>query len=104
MSTQPEAQLSREIMDYIRARGGWAIKIHGGPLTTAGVPDIVACYRGRYLALETKMPGNKATPVQLHRMRQIRKAGGIAQVVRSKEDISKLLNELYYEDAKKPRP
>jgi hypothetical protein len=61
-------------------------------MTMAGVPDIAACYRGRYLALETKVPGGKGpTATQLHRIQQIRQAGGIAEVVRSKQDLAKIL-------------
>lgn len=60
-------------------------------MTLAGAPDIVACYRGRFLGLETKLPGNDPTAVQLLRIDQIRKAGGIGQVVRSKADVAKVL-------------
>lgn len=92
MSTQPESQLSRQLMDYIRARGGFALKIHGGPTMTAGTPDILACYKGRFVGLEVKMPsGRGPTAIQLHRIHQIRKAGGVASVVRSKEDVYELL-------------
>jgi hypothetical protein len=93
MSTQPESQLSRELIDLIRARGGFAMKIHGGPMMMSGAPDIIACYRGRYLGIETKLPHatRGATAIQRHRINQIRKAGGVGEVVRSKEQMLNIL-------------
>jgi penicillin-binding protein-related factor A (putative recombinase) len=81
-------------MDVIRARGGFVMKIHGGPTMMAGVPDITGVYRGKSLWFETKLPGNKPTPIQLRRLYQIQQAGGIAYVVRSKQDVIQILNKV----------
>ena len=35
-------------------------KEHGGAYGTSGVPDIICCYRGRFLGLEVKRPGQQA--------------------------------------------
>ena len=43
-----------------------------------GVPDIVACIRGRLVGIEVKRAGKSPTPLQEHRMQEIRDAGGIA--------------------------
>ena len=32
-------------------------KEHGGPYGSAGIPDIICCYKGRFLGLEAKLPG-----------------------------------------------
>jgi hypothetical protein len=43
----------------------------------AGLPDIAGSYLGRFIAIETKMPGGgQPTPVQRLRAEQIRAAGG----------------------------
>lgn len=94
---QGESKLSREIMAMIRAGGGYAVKIHGGPMTTAGTPDILACIQvvpcgqhnrentiGLFVGIETKMPaGGDPTPIQCLRHEQIRKPGGVVIVPRS---------------------
>ena len=40
-------------------------KESGGPYGTSGVPDIICCYKGRFLGLEAKLPGGRLTPLQL---------------------------------------
>ena len=39
-------------------------KEHGGPYGVSGVPDIICCYKGRFLGLEAKLPGGKLTALQ----------------------------------------
>lgn len=81
---QRESRLSRNIMNAINLRGGFAFKIHGGPWMMAGLPDIIACVDGKFFGLETKMPdGGKTSAVQELVHRKIRAAEGVAVVVRS---------------------
>jgi hypothetical protein len=104
--SQPESKLSRAIQAMIRARGGYCVKIHGGPMTPAGTPDILACIPirpegphsdpiGLFVGIETKMPdGGDPTPIQEHRHSQIRSAGGVVIVPRSVQDAVKALEAL----------
>lgn len=83
---QRESKLSRKIMAELEKRGAFCFKVHGGPWMMAGLPDIIACYRGQFIAAETKMPdGGNPSPVQQLVHRKIRKAGGEVRVVRSVE-------------------
>lgn len=50
-----------------------------------GLPDITGCYKGRFFGIETKMPGEEGTPLQLYRIKQIKRAGGVAFVCHSVE-------------------
>lgn len=88
MGAQRESKLSRKIMDAMRAEGAFAFKVHGGPWMMAGLPDIIACVEGRFVALETKNPGDKSetSKIQLHIHRLIRKAGGVCEVVSSVQE------------------
>jgi len=47
-----------------------------------GIPDLICCWRGRFLAVETKAPGkiDDVTPNQQARIREIRAADGLAVV------------------------
>lgn len=56
---------------------------------TAGLPDLIVCYKGKFIGIEVKVPGKNATPRQLFVHQQIRKAGGIAFVARCVEDVQK---------------
>ena len=81
-----EAGLSRRIRKAIEARGGYAVTIHGSPMSRVGCPDLLVCWRGRFVALEVKVPGNIPTKAQLRQMALIREAGGAAVTVHSVEE------------------
>ena len=66
-------------------------KEHGGQYGTAGIPDIIVCYKGRFYGLEAKVGNNKPTRLQEVTIEQIKKAGGVAGVVRSVDDVKFLL-------------
>ena len=53
-----------------------------GPWGRSGVSDFLICHAGRYIAVETKTETNKATPLQLGYLDEIKRAGGIGLVVR----------------------
>lgn len=61
-------------------------KEHGEPYGTSGVPDIICCYKGRFLGLEAKLPGGKLTELQKRALDKINRAGGIARRVESVDD------------------
>jgi hypothetical protein len=110
MGSQPESKLSRAIMAALRSRGIWCMKIHGGPMTMAGAPDILACVPvmmcfcgntgcndhptyggstpvGLFVGFETKtLTGGDPSPIQQLRHKQIRAACGQVFVPRSVAD------------------
>jgi hypothetical protein len=107
MGSQPESKLSRAIMSALRARGAWCFKVHGGPFTMAGVPDIIACVPvrladdhpretvGLFVGFETKTPtGDDPSPIQQHQHDKIRAACGVVIVPRSVQDAVDALESL----------
>ena len=62
-------------------------KEHGSPYGCAGIPDIICCYKGRFIGLECKMPGDRLTELQKRAIEKINRAGGIACRVESVEDV-----------------
>ena len=89
-----ESQLVQSIKKYLATLPEiffW--KEHGGQYGTAGIPDIIVCYHGRFIALEAKVGKNVPTKLQSVTIEQIRKAGGTAAVVRSVEDAKAVLAE-----------
>ncbi len=90
-----ESALIKKIRTYLMNLDGcffW--KEHGGQYGTAGIPDIIVCYHGRFVALEAKVGKNKPTSLQAATIKQIQKAGGTAAVVYSLDDVKKILNNL----------
>lgn len=88
-----ERDVVAAIKKYLSSLGGdvffW--KEHGGPYGTSGVPDIICCYRGRFLGLEVKLPSGKLTELQKRAIEKINRAGGIACRVESVEDVRAII-------------
>lgn len=57
----------------------------------SGVPDISGVFAGRSVWCETKMPGNKPSPIQNHRIAAIRNAGGLVVVAYSVKGAEALI-------------
>jgi hypothetical protein len=93
--TQPEAKLSRKIMDELRAHGIFCFKVHGDEFMMAGLPDIIACPEGLFVGLETKLPSTRGnvSPRQAYVHSQIENSGGVARVVCSPAEALKVVNE-----------
>lgn len=72
----------------------FAWKTHGGMYGTAGIPDIICCYRGWFLALEVKTPTGKLTRLQEITIERIRAAGGEAHKVISVTEVKGILKRL----------
>ena len=90
-----EAELITAIKKYLASvPDTFAWKEHGGQYGTAGIPDIIVCHRGHFIALEAKVGKNQPTKLQSATIQQIRKAGGTAAVVRSVEDVKTIISEL----------
>ena len=48
---------------------------------SSGVPDIVACVKGKFIGIECKAKGNTTTALQDRNLKQIGDTGGIALVI-----------------------
>ena len=63
-------------------------KQHLMKFAQAGTADITGCSkRGRFIAVECKIPPNKPTALQEAYLQQVRQRGGIALVAYSLDDI-----------------
>lgn len=74
----------KKILETLRKRGGFWIKLHGSIFMISGLPDIIGCENGRFYAFEVKREaGIPAKPIQEFYMKKIRAAGGTAELVYS---------------------
>lgn len=86
-----EKQIENRIKNYLKGRGAWVIKIHGGPFQSV-CPDLVGCHKGRFFAFEVKNENGKLSKAQEVVLKRIRKSGGIAGEVASVEEVERLLS------------
>lgn len=93
-----EKMIVKQILDLLHELGYWAVKIHGGPFQTMGLPDILAMKRTPYgpkvLALEVKRPGGVPTPIQLKVLKSLGDAGAYAHVVHSVDEASLFIHHV----------
>ena len=68
----------------------WAFKVAGSPHQRRGVPDIIACRDGRFVAIEMKSPTGTLSRSQEVEISRIRDAGGTAEVARSSKEAIEL--------------
>ena len=87
-----EQAIQTAITKYLDKRGAYWVKIVSA--SKSGVPDILACVAGRLVGLEVKTATGRPSELQLYNIEKIQKAGGIAGVVRSVEDVRVLLDNL----------
>ncbi len=90
-----ETTLIKKIKKYLAGLDGcffW--KEHGGQYSTAGIPDIICCYKGLFVAFEAKVGKNKPTKLQAKTIAAIRKTDGIAEVVHSLDDVKRIISQL----------
>jgi hypothetical protein len=66
-------------------------KQHGGQFTAAGLPDIICCIGGRFIAFEVKTATGKLTKLQESAIARINAAGGEAHKVTSIEDVIEII-------------
>jgi hypothetical protein len=59
-----------------------------------GCPDILVCYKGLFMAFETKAPGKikNVTANQQREIDEIKRANGLAHVVDDVEQVKSLLD------------
>ena len=88
-----EREIVAAIKKYLSSLGSdvffW--KEHGGPYDCAGIPDVICCYKGRFIGLECKLPGGRLTELQKRAIEKINHAGGVACRVESVEDVKRVI-------------
>lgn len=100
----PESDVLAETMLALSRIGALVMRNNSGALRDAegrlvrfglrGSADVIACYRGRFVAVECKRQGKRASPDQMRYAVAVRNAEGIYVVVRSKEDAEYLASYL----------
>ena len=56
-----------------------------------GSSDLIGIFKGKFLAIETKMPGKKPTPEQQKFIDTVNKEGGIAAVITHPDQLENIL-------------
>jgi Holliday junction resolvase len=96
MAMTPEGKVKKKVVEALKKHNVYYFFPATGGYGRSGVPDIVCCIKGRFLAIECKANGNNPTALQTREMDKINEAGGMAIVVRDTdyELVDKLLTDI----------
>lgn len=93
-----EKNFENKIKKYLKDNGAWLLKYWAGATyTKSGIPDILACVNGKFVAIEVKAPNGKPSELQLYNLREIEKAGGLAFLLYPKQwdDFKKFMDSVF---------
>lgn len=86
-----ESAIQAEILRYLRSLGTLCWVIKAALCNERGVPDILCCYRGQFVAFEVKTKKGRLSGPQRVQLDRIRAARGRAAVVRSRKEVETFL-------------
>lgn len=91
MAKTPEKRVKDACVEILKEFGAYYFFPVMGGYGRSGIPDIIACYRGRFIGIECKAGFNSVTPLQAKELKAIDAAGGVTLVIR--EDTLDLLRQ-----------
>lgn len=101
-----EKNFENKIKAFLKEQGVWFIKYWAGSkFTKDGIPDILACINGYFVAIEVKAQNGKPSELQKYHVKKINyEANGIAVILYPQDwelfkELANCLNDGRYGDA-----
>lgn len=76
-----EKTFENKIKKYLESKSCWYVKYFANGYTKSGIPDILACVNGYFVAIEVKAENGKPSELQFYHRNKIREAGGISVII-----------------------
>lgn len=92
-----ESYFQKKIIDHLKEKypDSFTKKYSAGAYSSGGVPDILFVYKGRYIGFEVKRPYfGVVSELQKQTIKEIRKAGGVAEVVTYVSEVEKIIKRV----------
>ena len=77
----PEGVIKKQVKEILSEVGAWYCMPVGSGYGKSAVPDFIICYRGYFIAIETKAGSKQATAIQAREITRIKEAEGHAFVI-----------------------
>lgn len=71
-----EKNFEKRVRNYLSSVGGWSVKFFANSYTARGIPDLLCCVNGKFLAIEVKATNGRPSKLQELTIEQIKNAGG----------------------------
>ena len=82
MAQTPEGKVKAAVRKMLDKHGIYHFMPPGMGLGRSGIPDIIGCYKGRFVAIECKAGKGQLTALQARELQWIKEAGGCTFVAR----------------------
>ena len=76
-----ESNFQTKIIKYLESIGAYVVKYNASGISKTGVPDLIACVNGTFVAIEVKSATVVASKLQEYNLNQIRKSGGVGLIL-----------------------
>lgn len=103
MAATPESKVKAKVVKMLKHYDIYYFSPATHGFGRSGVPDLVCCANGKFLAIECKAGTNKLTPLQVREIRAIQLHKGVVMVVNEDrfDALEQILKELIrYDDNK----
>jgi len=77
----PEKKVKNQVKKVLDKLQAYYFFPATGGYGASGVPDVIACYKGKFVGIECKANGNKPTALQQKHLREISINGGTSLVI-----------------------
>lgn len=77
----PESKVKKQVKKILDDLGAYHFSPMMDGYGRSGVPDIIACYKGKFIGIECKAGDNKPTLLQLRNIEDIKRNQGLAIVI-----------------------
>lgn len=76
-----EKNFENKIKKFLKDEGCWFVKFFANRNTKVGIPDLLCCVNGYFVAIEVKGEHGKPSDLQLWNRDKIREAGGVSIIL-----------------------
>ena len=96
MAVTPEKKVKNKVVEVLKKYAAYYFFPATYGYGRSGVPDIIVCYRGRFIGIECKAGKNKLTALQERELVLITRAAGLGVVVNEENvgEIAELVSSL----------
>lgn len=91
MAKTEESKLEQEVEKFMREKRIWQLARFQAQYNQNGLPDRLYLYKGLLLGLELKTDKGAPTILQLRKLKEINNNGGLGLIIRSIDDVKKLI-------------
>ena len=96
MAKTPERKVKDKVVEVLKEYGAYHFAPPSNGFGRSGIPDIIVCFHGLFIAIECKAGKGTTTALQDRELQRIRDAHGHALVINEHnvDDVTQLLEKI----------